>query len=231
VSDRGARADEGWLWIRAGRAAVGGCLTFARLVTPERVIEAFGMDPADAVLLPEAQARRGLPYPDSYPGGLPGCPWIRAGRVGEWAFAIEELSTLGYSDDAGIRLSAGTEAVVVSWTATINTANYLVDGQEVTSFRPELADDRSGTDPDRFLIQMRQVGLDTGQSPDELLDAARAHELSPAGAPGDDYRDEVIAALDMFTLALGIRLPAEVASGPLLTVQRRPAGGDSKPGT
>jgi hypothetical protein len=230
VGGRGARVDKGWLWIRAGGGAVGGCLTFARLVTPERVIEAFGMDPTDAVLLPEAQASRALPYPGRDVNGGLVCPWIRAGRFGEWAFAIEELSTLGYSG-AGRRLSAGTEAVVVSWTATINTANYLVDGQRVTSFRPELADDRSGSDPDRFLTQMRQAGLDTGQSADDLQDADTAGELTPAGAPGDDYHDEVIATLDMFTLALGIRLPAEVASGPLLTVQRRPIGGDSQPGT
>jgi hypothetical protein len=54
--------EAGWGWVRqVGRLEIGGCLTFARSVSPERVIEAFGMDPAGAVVLgirlPEEVAR------------------------------------------------------------------------------------------------------------------------------------------------------------------------------
>jgi hypothetical protein len=37
--------EETWAWIREGHAEAGGCLTFVRGITPERVIEGFGMDP------------------------------------------------------------------------------------------------------------------------------------------------------------------------------------------
>jgi hypothetical protein len=44
-----------------GSAAAGGCLTFVRGVTPERVIEGFGMDPGSARLVDAdlAEARAG----------------------------------------------------------------------------------------------------------------------------------------------------------------------------
>jgi hypothetical protein len=202
--------DDGWAWVREGARAAGGCLTFGRDVTAERVLEAFGMNPADALVLPEAEADRALRFPVFDEPGRRGCPWLRAGRVGDWAFAIEEISLQGYLGDAGKRLSAGTEAVVVSWTPKINYAHYLADGEEVISFDPDLAHIRYGSDPDRFLAQMRAAGLDTEPARDD-------DEVLPEGD-----MDPVIATLDMFTLALGIRLPASTSEGPLLTVQRRP---------
>jgi hypothetical protein len=64
--------------------------------------------------------------------------------------------------------------------------------------------DRYGTEPDRFVEQMRQVGLPTTIG---------------------DYRavDPMIALLQMLTVALGIRVPRDLALGPLLTVQRETA--------
>ena len=75
---------------------------------------------------------------------------------------------------------------------------------------------RYGTEPDRFLPQMRQAGLET-EAPDPSLSGD-----DPAADPAEEYHDYLVATLDMLTLALGIRLPANVASGPLLTVQRNP---------
>ena len=83
------------------------------------------------------------------------------------------------------------------------TIRFRVNDVEVTSFEPLRAWDRFGTDPDRFLPQMHQVGLSVEEPPQ-----------------GSAFRDPVIALLEMLTLALGIRLPREVALGPLLTVQR-----------
>jgi hypothetical protein len=51
---------------------------------------------------------------------------------------------------------------------------------------------------------MRQVGL-------------------PAHVDDDDDVDPMIALLQMLTVALGIRVPRELALGPLLTVQREKA--------
>jgi hypothetical protein len=86
---------------------------------------------------------------------------------------------------------------------------YFADGTEVTSFEPLMARDRFGSDPDRFVSQMRQAGLRVDPPADD-----DDNELE---------RDSGIAVLEMLTLALGIRLSREVAIGPLLTVQPGPA--------
>ena len=95
----------------------------------------------------------------------------------------------------------------MSHTQNIDYFHYFVDGTEVTAFEPLRAWDRFGTDPDRFLVQMRQVGLD----------------VDPRPVGTELERDPTMELLDMLTVALGIHLPAEVALGPLLTVQRGPA--------
>ena len=83
---------------------------------------------------------------------------------------------------------------------------YIADGVEVTSFEPLLAFDRDGSDPDRFVPQMRQAGLSVDRSRDRA---------GPQRSPR-------VAVLEMLTLALGIRLTREVAMGPLPTVQPGP---------
>jgi hypothetical protein len=84
-------------------------------VTPERVIEGFGMDPGSARLVDGDLVEAALGYPVYGDGIEPACPYIRVGQTGEWAFAIKGLSWEGVGD-AGLRLSAGTEAAVVCWT-------------------------------------------------------------------------------------------------------------------
>jgi len=198
----GDDAGSGWNWIKETGLEVGGSLTFARGASPKRVMEAFGMNPANAFIAPASWQARSLPYPDwaeTYP---PEHPWIQVGTTGEWGFALDESSGgFGdYEDEAAEALSAGTEAVLLTHTQSIDTFRYYADGTEVTAFEPLFAWERWGTDPDRFLPHMRAAKL--------RLD------------DDDDIRNPVIAALEMVTLALGIRLPREVALGPLLTVQR-----------
>ena len=201
----GATDDEavsGWAWINEAGLEVGGSFTFARGASPARVMEAFGMNPANAILAPLSWETRGLlPYPDeqAYP---PEHPWIRVGTTGIWGFALDESSGGfgGYEEEAADALSADTEAVLLTHTATIDVFHYYSDGTEVTAFEPLRPWDRWGTDPDRFLPQMQAAGL--------RLDG------------DDDIGDAVIAVLEMLTLAFGIRLPRDVALGPLLTVQR-----------
>jgi hypothetical protein len=75
--------------------------------------------------------------------------------------------------------------------------------------------DRAGSRPDQFLHEMRAAGM-----------ATEAPGVPGAGHPGagdgPEEPDPLVPALSMLTLALGIRLPADVVWGPLLTVQRRP---------
>lgn len=192
-----------WAWVRSedGPLSWLGCLMFVRGASPERVIEAFGAEPARAAVLP--WERRW----DGNRDERTGC--VRCGRAGEWAFAIEEgtINTVlsgmaGRAHNIPARLSAGTEVVVVSYVdvKSLGDFTYFADDAMVTSFEPMRAWDRAGDDPDRFLAQMYQAGLDVeGDADDE------------AGI------DEVVAALQTATLALGIRLPEHVARGPLLT--------------
>ncbi len=192
----------GWSWISKTNLGIGGSFTFARGASPDRVMEAFGMNPANAFVVSAAQAVRSLPYPDDGETHPPEHPWIRVGTTGEWAFALDESSggSGGYEEDAARALSAGSEAALLTHVGPLNTFHFYADGAEVTAFEPMRAWDRWGTDPDRFLPYMQAAGL----SPDD--------DTAPRGA--------VIAVAEMLTLALGIRLDEGTALGPLRTVQR-----------
>jgi len=96
----------------------------------------------------------------------------------------------------------------------LSGVEYLADGSVVTSFEPGAEWDRAGSRPDQFLPEMRAAGLAT-EAPGDA-DFAGA-------ADGAEEAEPLVPALNMLTRALGIRLPAEMVRGPLLTVQRRPA--------
>jgi hypothetical protein len=195
-----------WDWVSTD-LDIGGTLMFARGASPERLMEAFGMVPGAAQLLPAVDFSNALRYPVFDDAYITTHPWIRVGKTGEWAFAIDESAAGhgGYEDDAALELSAGTDVAYFSHTQTIDYFHYFADGVEVTAFEPFRAWERHGTDPDRFLPMMRRAGLDVDPRPDDA-----------------EFRDPTIALLEMLTLVLGIRLPEEVARGPLLTVQRGP---------
>lgn len=222
MADHGARQEESdWGWVRqVDGLKIGGCLTFTRCVSPERMIEAFGMDLAGAEVLSEAAAQ------ERFPPGDP--PRIRVGRSGDWAFAIEELTLVGSLEHVARDLSAGTESVTVDWTAKpTSTVKYFADGVLMTTFEASTPSYRTGLEPDRFAAEMRQAGMRTEPrepqpppSREEYL--ARRRNLAELRR---NYRDPVIVALAMLTLALGIRVPGEVARGPLLTASRASTAG------
>ena len=190
------RIPEGSDWDWFGEAYPFGIdLMFVRGAEPERVIEALGADPAAARLLSAAAAVETLGY-----------SWVRAGRTGEWTFAMgaASLSTQEY-EQAGLILSAGTELVLFLAGMELDYFLYCADGATVTSFEPLTPAWRDGTDPDRFVPQMRQAGLDVDPPAD---DDESEGEPSPT-----------TALLKMLTLALGIRLSRETAMGSLLTAR------------
>lgn len=175
---------------------------------PEQIIEALGMDPAAAQMLPAATVSEWL-----LPGGP---PWVRAGRAGNWAFAIEEVTLLGLTENVARRMSRGTQAVDVFWTAKPSSGvRYLADQTLVTAFEPGMEWDRAGSEPDRFVREMSKTGLRI-ERPAPRLPSRRRDQEEERWHP---RRDPLIASLQMLTLALGIRLPEEVARGPLLTAQ------------
>jgi hypothetical protein len=107
-----------WDWTLDGDIDIGGTLIFARGVSPEQVIEGFGVDPAAAQLLPASRAREALRYPVRNERLDVIHPWIRAGQAGEWGFAIDEGAAGGggYEPQVVRELSAGTDLAWFSWT-------------------------------------------------------------------------------------------------------------------
>jgi hypothetical protein len=190
-----ASASAQWAWVQE-EYPNGIRLTFVRGISPERITAALGADPADSRQLTAEVTYETL-----------GQPWARVGRSGEWAFCIDNcfFDVDGFSP-AARELSAGTELALLDSLLTSGYFFYFADGTEVTSFEPLLAFDRRGSAPDRFVAQMREVGLDVEQPPD---DAPLSH-VNPR-----------IATLDMLTLAFGIRLSRDVALGPLATARPR----------
>lgn len=75
-----------WDWISREMM---GCVMFARGVSPERVIEAFGMDPGAARLLPASGVNEVLRFPVLDQESRLIHPWIRVGRAGEWGFVLD----------------------------------------------------------------------------------------------------------------------------------------------
>jgi hypothetical protein len=185
-------ADWAWTTRRGGPFRSAGCLTFVRGADPRSVAAAFGVESGRE--LTGAQVLAEL----REPGGTEG-RWIRVGRVGDWTVAVEDTSLTGSLD----RLSVGGEAVAVSHTeANVTGAvEYFVDGALVTLFDPMSPWDRGGREPDRFLPALRAAGLDVDRT--EELDF--------------DEVDPLLLALAALSAELGIRLPAEVAAGPMLT--------------
>lgn len=187
-----AQASGEWDWLGKSALRLGCALIFARDVDQDEMFEAFGLDPSSAQMedwvFDPHHAR------------------VRVGRLGAWTFAIDEqmesLDLAVHGQNVGGRLSAETEAVVVWWTPKPNeNFEYWADGTLATRFEAYRVFDRDGSEPDRFLREMRQAGLVT-----EADDTAEGPE------------DYVIATLVLATLALGIRLPEQVAMGPLATV-------------
>lgn len=190
------QANGEWDWLADSELRLCCALIFGLDVDEEEMFEAFGLDPTSA------RMEDRVFDPDR--------PRVRVGRLGSWAFAIDEhmvsLDLGMHGKNVGRRLSAGTEVVVVESTEKpTENFEYWADGAWVTTFEPYQAYERLGSDPDRLLPEMRQVGMIT-----EADDEAEGPE------------DDLIAVLNMATLALGIRLPEQVAMGPLATVTLPP---------
>jgi hypothetical protein len=195
-----------WGWVRRAFDP-GTSLVFARHATPERVIRGFRLDPAAGRVMTERQAAvMDWGVRDLSGSELP-CPFVRAGRSGDWAFAVDQsylaLHSALHGHNVLATLSARSEAVQVLWTPKPNeSVEYYAAGAQILIFEPYRAWDR-GPDGDRFVSEMRQAGLHTEPPPEDAV---------------DPHVDVLIAALEMLTIALGIELTEDLTDGPLLTV-------------
>jgi hypothetical protein len=186
-------AESGWEWIREVYRE-GFLLSFFEGHDAGAVIAAFGIEPAAAEMmtLDEAQEEY-YDYPDVY----------RTGATGGWGF-VDGLMIADH--DAQLRrLSTGGRAVSVFEVATgVTGFSYFEDGEQTCSFEPLFPTRRAGRDADRFLAEMRTVGLD------------------PETEGGDDRVAPWLAALELVTELTGVRLDAATMRGPLLTGRVEP---------
>jgi hypothetical protein len=172
------------------------CLTFVYGMAVAELIHKFGMSTETAEELTPEEASTELVGETEW-------PWMRVGEFNDWAFAIEDGHAEGLR--LGGELSDNTQALVVLYVSekALGHVAYYVDAELVTSFEPMFAHRRTGSDPDRFVDEMRAAGLP--MEPDQEPDV-----------------DPDLAALRAFEMALGIGLPDEAAHGRLLTAERIP---------
>ena len=145
------------------------CATFARGVTPQTLLERMGAIPSTIALrgqdnnfdengdyiLPDFDEEFGhLLYEED---GMV----VKAGAVGEWAWACEESSCQGSHPEVLRAVSAGTAAFCIFPTVKGVLFDYAEDGELITHISTVgFLDVRSGTDPDRFNDDLRALGAD-----------------------------------------------------------------------
>ncbi|MEU4830964.1 DUF6461 domain-containing protein [Streptosporangium sp. NPDC023615] len=134
------------------------CVSFVRDLSPEEVLRRFGVDGStvEEVTYAELEERSA----ESTMGG--GAGWVGAVRTGDWTLVVEpEGWRLAADSEVMARVGRGTEIVSVCCHDYASDAfAYIVDGQPVVWFDPMMPGARSGNDPDRFIKEMREVGLD-----------------------------------------------------------------------
>ncbi|NKQ25738.1 DUF6461 domain-containing protein [Streptomyces galbus] len=171
-------------------AMAGTCVTFTRGVDPEEVFARYGADPRQARPL-DADGASQLLADDSRDGAV---SLLRAGRLGDWTFCVEEDGAVGSWTEVLAHLSRGTETYSVLSTDGLEVFQYWRDGECVENFEPGMEHTR----PER-----------TASWWDRVEAALAAHEGEDAGlAP-------VVALL---LGHLGIALDDDALTGPWPTL-------------
>ncbi|MGW0062416.1 DUF6461 domain-containing protein [Streptosporangium sandarakinum] len=151
---------EEFRWL-SGREDLGEiyCVSFVRGLSPDEVLRRFGVDEStmeEGVTAEELDERSVESMRDDAAG------YIGAAKIGDWTLVIEPGGwKLAVDPDIYGLVSRGTEVVsVCRHDYASDSFAYIVDGEPVVWFDPMLPDARSGNDPDRFVKEMRDVGLD-----------------------------------------------------------------------
>ena len=181
-----------WVWNQAAM-----CLTFARGLSREQMLEGFGLGPGRAAeeTLREADEAAHLARLTSS-AGL-GRPRVRVGERDGWGYAVEHLTNRGSEERTLRRLSAmGGEAFALSFTQKIITFWYAAAGERVCGFDLTVPHVRWGPHPHRFDAEMERAGF-----------------LRP------DPADPVATGARFVQLAFGITIDREMLERPLLSVE------------
>jgi hypothetical protein len=158
--------NEGLGWLGRGDVPrMSFCVSFVREGSQDSVFRAFGAVPegAEPRTLAEADEAESA-FDDGYG------PFVRVGRCDGWLFAWENASSEGMRPEVLRLLSRGTEVVAVRHVLDgCPQFAYAVDGTVITSLQiMSPAPTRLGSDPDRFLPLMREVGLEYGAPPEDM---------------------------------------------------------------
>lgn len=144
-----------------------GCLVFARGVSEDQTLRAFGADPDEAVVREPGEP---VPVPE---GMTDAAPVIRVGQVGDWVIVIEEdQPPQGTRAEVLRRVSVGGgEAVALH--QDIGKLNhefvYAADGDVIAVLVTCVPLLWSGSDPGRFDSLARELGLtDDAEASDDL---------------------------------------------------------------
>lgn len=108
------------------------CVTFTRGLGSEEVFARYGTDPEQARLL-DADEASDLLSDDSGDGAV---SLLRSGRLGDWAFCVEEDGAVGSWNEVLTALSRGTETYSVLTTDGLDVFQYWRDGECVENFEP-----------------------------------------------------------------------------------------------
>ncbi|MER6216240.1 DUF6461 domain-containing protein [Streptomyces sp. NPDC001674] len=129
---------------------------FARNLEPRRLLELMGCEQDSFEVMDRDDAEE-LQQEDPE-----GRSVLRAGSVGEWAFAVQSWGAHVLESEALDDVRAVTETVVVVSTETVPWFAYAKDGRTLCSFDPGLPDLRDGSDPDILLAHLDASGLRVG---------------------------------------------------------------------
>ncbi|WP_405142834.1 DUF6461 domain-containing protein [Sphaerisporangium sp. NBC_01403] len=132
------------------------CVSFVRGLSPDEALRRFGVDEStvEEATFDELNER-------SAENAVDAAGYIGAVKIDDWTVVIEPGGwKIAVDSEIGARVSQGTEVVsVCRHDYAEDTFTYLVDGKAVVSFDPLDPETRSGGDPDRFVAEMREVGL------------------------------------------------------------------------
>jgi len=193
-----------WLVQGPGSRGLPGCMTFVRGADERAVLTRLGVDPDDA-----------MPPADPEFSSTPGITIVRSG---DWLMALETAAwPRGIRPDVLLRLSAGTEVVVIY--EDIGKGNnqfaHVVDGEVITSVTTSMPPSWGGTQPDRLRPLAEELGM--------------GHE---DGSPSDSDYD--MGGLELLLLllaevAVGLSLDEADLGSPLLKVADEPADPTPRP--
>lgn len=158
------------------------CFTLVQGLAKSEVLARFGAVPA--------------PDEDGLPGG--DVPLIGVTRAGRWAVALELESSMGTDPAVLCKVSGGTVAVSVQHVLDSHVRLSLAEeGVLITSLATVPPMTRTGSEPDRLLPVLRDLGL--------------------AGEPGaGPVRDQVGGVVAAVRRAFGVPISARLWQGPFI---------------